>query len=134
VIVIDASVLADALTDDGDVGEQARTALTKDDHWVAPDHLIIEVMSVIRGRHLGGKLTDDRATGAVRALGQLVIDRVDLVPSLDRIWQLRANLTPYDAGYVAVAEVFACPLVTADRKLAAAVPSGFEVHLLTPVR
>lgn len=117
-IVVDASALADALIDDGDAGDTARAALARDEHWAAPDHLIIEVVSVIRGRHLCGKLSDGRAADALAALGQMFIDQVDIVPLLGRVWALRANLSAYDAGYVAAAEVLGCPLVTADAKLA----------------
>jgi predicted nucleic acid-binding protein len=129
-IVIDASALADALVDDGDAGNAARTALARDDHWAAPDHLIIEVVSVIRGRHIGGKLSDDRAADALVALGQLFIDQANIVPRLGRVWELRSNLSAYDAGYVAVAEALGCPLVTADTKLANASGPRCEIVLL----
>lgn len=129
-IVVDASALADALTDDGDAGDTARAALARDEHWAAPDHLIIEVVSVIRGRHLGGKLSDGRAADALGALGQVFIDQVDIVPLLGRVWDLRANLKTYDAGYVAAAEVLGCPLVTADAKLANASGPRCEIVLL----
>jgi predicted nucleic acid-binding protein len=129
-IVIDASALADALVDDGDAGNAARTALARDEHWAAPDHLIIEVVSVIRGRHFGGKLSDGRAADALAALGQLSIDQVDIVPQLARVWELRSNLSAYDAGYVAVAEALGCPLVTADAKLANASGPRCEIVLL----
>lgn len=129
-IVVDASALANALTEDGNVGDTARTALAGDDHWAAPDHLIIEVISVIRGRHLDGKLSDSRAADALSALGQVYIDQVDIVPLLGRVWNLRANLNAYDAGYVATAEVLGCPLVTADAKLANATGPRCEIVLL----
>lgn len=129
-IVIDASVLADALTDDGDVGDTARAALAKDEHWAAPDYLIIEVVSVIRGRHLGGKLGHDRAADALAALGQVLVDHVDLVPLLGRVWELRANLSAYDAGYVAAAETLGSALVTADARLAKANGPRCEIILL----
>lgn len=119
-IVVDASVLADALTDDGDIGDAARAALVKDEHWAAPDHLVIEVVSVIRGRHLGGKLSDQRASDALVALTQLFVDHVDVVPLINRIWELRANVNAYDAAYVAAAEALGCPLLTADTRLAKA--------------
>ncbi|GAA3382400.1 hypothetical protein [Cryptosporangium minutisporangium] len=47
-IVIDASALADALMDDGDIGEQARRLLASDPGWAAPSHLVVEVLSVLR--------------------------------------------------------------------------------------
>jgi predicted nucleic acid-binding protein len=129
-IVVDASALADALIDDGDAGKAARAALTDDEHWAAPDHLIVEVVSVVRGRHLAGKVGDERAAQAIAALAELVIDTVDLVPLLDRVWQLRDNLSAYDAAYVAVAEVLGCPLVTADRRLASSIGPRCDIVLL----
>lgn len=129
-IVIDASVLADALIDDGDVGETARVALSKDEHWAAPDYLTIEVVSVIRGRYLGGKLGHDRAADALAALGQVFVDHVDLVPLLGRVWELCANLSAYDAGYIATAEALGSPLVTVDAKLARANGLRCEIVLL----
>jgi predicted nucleic acid-binding protein len=118
VIVVDASVLADALLDDGPMGTAARTALTSDPHWAAPAHLLVEVLSVIRGKNLGGKLGLARANEAVNALSALVVDQVETSELVDRIWQLRGNLTAYDAAYIAAAEVLDCPLVTGDGRLA----------------
>jgi predicted nucleic acid-binding protein len=117
VIVVDASLLVDALTDDGEVGAQAREALVADPHWVAPDHLRVEATSAIRGRWLGGKLADARADMAVRALNQLTVTYAPWEEVAERAWELRHNATPYDAAYLALAEVRGCPVVTTDRKL-----------------
>ncbi|MEV1075212.1 type II toxin-antitoxin system VapC family toxin [Micromonospora parva] len=130
VIVLDASVLADALVDDGPVGDAARAELTGDPHWAAPSHLLVEVMSVIRGKVLGRKLGLARAQEAVDTLPSLVIDEVGVALLLDRMWQLRANVTPYDAAYIAAAELMACPLVTSDGRLAKASGVRCEIRLL----
>ena len=119
-IVVDASVLTDALTDDGAVGDANRAALQRDPHWAAPVHLALEVASAIRGGLLGGKIMLERAADAVDVLGRLEIDPVDPVVLLPRIWQLRSNLTVYDAAYVAAAEALGCPLLTGDARLARA--------------
>ena len=116
-IIVDASVLADALIDDGRVGEECRAALQEDTHWVAPAHLVAEVVSVIRGRVLGGKLNARRGRYALRALQELSIEPIDLMQLVDRMWQLRDSLTPYDAAYVAASENLPCPLVTGDARL-----------------
>ncbi|MFG1918681.1 type II toxin-antitoxin system VapC family toxin [Micromonospora sp. NPDC048898] len=131
VIVVDASVLADALIDDGPVGDAARAELIGDPHWAAPSHLLVEVMSVIRGKVLGGKLGLARAQEAIDTLPSLVIDEVDIAVLLDRMWQLRGNVTAYDAAYVAAAEMLACPLVTSDARLAKAGGVRCEFLLLT---
>ncbi|NJP31170.1 type II toxin-antitoxin system VapC family toxin [Micromonospora thermarum] len=130
-IVVDASTLADALVDDGPVGDAARAALTGDPHWAAPTHLLVEVMSVIRGKVLGNKLGLARAQEAIETLPSLVIDEVDTSVLLDRMWQLRGNLSAYDATYVAVAELMACPLVTGDGRLAKASGVRCEIQLIT---
>ena len=116
-IVVDASALADALIDDGPVGDEARIVLSEDLHWTAPAHLAVEVVSVLRGRVLGGKLTARRAGAALRALRELTIELVDPMSLIDRMWRLRENLSAYDAAYVAAAEDLNCALVTGDARL-----------------
>jgi predicted nucleic acid-binding protein len=117
VIVVDASLLVDALTDDGDVGIRARDALAADPHWAAPEHLRVEVTSAVRGRWLARKLADGRAGEAVRTLNQLTVAYTPWEELAERVWELRHNVTPYDAAYLAAAERHGCRLVTADRKL-----------------
>lgn len=117
-LVVDASVLANALLDDGAAGEWARTELAADDRWAAPNHIFVEIMSVIRGRLLGRKITLERADDAVTALEELTIDKIDPARLMGRMWELRSNITAYDAAYVATAELLSCPLLTGDRKLA----------------
>ncbi len=131
-IVVDASVLADALIDDGPVGDSARAALAGDPHWAAPAHLLVEVVSVIRGRALGGKLGSVRAQEAVDTLPTLVIDQIDVAGLVRRMWQLRGATTAYDAAYIAAAEALGCPLVTADGRLAEANGMRCEIRLIPP--
>jgi len=131
-IVPDASVVAHALITDGPLGTMARSALDADDHWAAPQHLVVEVVSTIRGRVLGGKLRVRRGSDAVRALSELVIDWIAPQATVERIWELRNNLSAYDAAYVATAEALDVVLVTADARLAAAVGPRCEFHVLRP--
>ncbi|GAA3365681.1 type II toxin-antitoxin system VapC family toxin [Saccharopolyspora gregorii] len=119
-LVVDASALADALLDDGPAGRRAREALATDDHWAAPSHLPVEVMSVIRGRLLGQKITLERAEDAMTALVDMAVDEVGPARILPRMWELRGNITAYDAAYVAAAELLGCPLLTGDRRLSRA--------------
>ncbi|MEU2613880.1 type II toxin-antitoxin system VapC family toxin [Micromonospora sp. NPDC007271] len=130
VIIVDASVLADALVDDGPVGDAARSELTADPHWAAPGHLLVEVMSVIRGKVLGNKLALARAQEAIQSLPALVIDEVATAALLNRMWQLRGNVSAYDAAYAAAAEALACPLVTGDGRLAKASGVRCEIRLI----
>lgn len=62
--------------------------------------------------------------GALRHLAGFPIRRMPLAPLLERMWQLRDNLTPYDAAYVALAERLGADLVTCDAKLAGAAGAG----------
>ena len=115
-IVIDASATAFALLDQGQTGGRCRAALRADSRWAVPQPWLVEVMSVIRG----GKITPNHAADAAVAAAALdpVVAGARLIAS--RIWELRDNLTTYDAAYVAAAEQYRCPLVTTDARLARA--------------
>ncbi|MFQ6145433.1 type II toxin-antitoxin system VapC family toxin [Streptomyces seoulensis] len=116
-IVVDASVLTEALTGDGTAGKAARARLMRDNHWAAPEHLVVETFHAIRGRRLGAKITQGRADAAVSALASLSLETIDAQRLLPRMWELRQNVSGYDAAYIAAAEAFACPLVTGDARL-----------------
>lgn len=119
-IVVDASVLTNALTDDGQVGRRARTELSHDPQWAAPEHLAVEVFAAIRGRWLGRKISDQRAEDALAAFTSATLDLIATIDLFPRMWELRANVTGYDAAYIAAAETYECALVTADHRLAGA--------------
>lgn len=131
-IVIDASVLANALTDDGPIGEAARGELGRDDHWAAPEHLRVEVFSAVRGLALGGKIQPSRAAKALEALAEAEIEPIATAALLQRMWELRNHVGGYDAAYVAAAEANACPLVTADARLARTRAPRCEIRLALP--
>ncbi len=128
-IVVDASVLIVALLDHGVDGDGARARL-RGEELVAPELIDLEVCSVLRGLVLGRKLSARRARLALGDLSALPMPRAPHLPLLDRCWALRANVTPYDASYVALAEALACPLVTADLRLARASGLRCTVELL----
>jgi predicted nucleic acid-binding protein len=117
VIIVDASVLANALTDDGPVGASGRSELARDAHWAGPEHLVVEAFSAIRGRWLGGRISEQRAHEALTALAAAAIDLMTVAPLLNRMWELRSNVSGYDAAYLAVAETLDCTFVTADARL-----------------
>jgi predicted nucleic acid-binding protein len=118
-IVVDASVIAPALADDEADGERARSRL-RGESLTAPEVLDLEVVSVIRKAFLSGTLNRRRAGLAMADLVDLDLERVSHRRMLARIWELRQNLTPYDAAYVALAETINATLVTADRRLSRA--------------
>ncbi len=119
-IVIDASVLVSALIDDTDTGLAADAALKRDDQWAGPEHLLVETAAAIRINWLSGKLTEQRATAALEFLVRAEIERIDTALLLPRAWELRSNLTTYDACYVAAAEKLDVPLITLDARLRSA--------------
>jgi len=129
VLVVDASVLAVALGDDGPDGRQARRRLT-DETLTAPELIDLEVASVWR-RHVAAKLmTARRAGAAVSDLEDLPVRRCSHRPLLARIWALRNAVNPYDAAYVALAEVLDLVLVTADARLARAPGVMCEIEVI----
>lgn len=119
-IVVDASVLANALADDGGDGRAARERLRGEADLIAPDLLDVETVSVLRRRWLAGTLTARRFSTAIDDLEDLDLARFPTLPLMRRAYELRANVTSYDAAYVALAEQFGCTLVTADARLASA--------------
>jgi predicted nucleic acid-binding protein len=119
VIVVDASVLANAVGDDGPDGAIARAALSGNDLSV-PDLVDVEVVSVLRRRWLAKTITARRFAAAVSDLASLPADRYPVLPFMSRAYELRTNVTPYDATYVALAEQLNCVLLTADARLARA--------------
>ena len=115
-LVIDASVLAVALIDDGVDGDTVRGRL-RGEQLAAPALLDLEVASVWRGLARGGHLDPRRVVLALDDLRALPIQRVDHTALLARCWELRDNLTIYDAAYVALAEALQAPLLTGDSRL-----------------
>jgi len=129
VIVVDASILAAALGDDGSDGERARGHLTGE-RLFAPELIDLEVASVWRRAVRAGRLGGRRARQALADLATLPLARAPHQPLMSRIWELRDNLTPYDAAYIALAEALETPLLTADRRLARAPGAHCEIKLL----
>ena len=101
-IVIDASVLAVALGDDGPDGRHARERLVHET-LVAPELIDLEVVSVWRRLVAGKKMAARRAGDAVSDLADLPLRRSSHQPLLGRIWELRHAVTAYDAAYIALA-------------------------------
>lgn len=113
--MIDASAAVLGLLNDGD----ARATLRKG-AVVCPHLADSEVAHALRAQVLRDELTAADATRAIDTWGRLGIERVGAAGLLARVWELRDNLSAYDATYVAVAEALEAPLVTADGRLARA--------------
>jgi predicted nucleic acid-binding protein len=130
VIVVDAGILVTALADDGPDGDLCRSRLAGQP--LAAPHLIdLEVGSVLRRLVRSGGVPERRARLALADLGDLPVERAPATRLLPRCWELRDNLTFYDAAYVALAELLDVALLTADARLAHASGPRCAIQVLT---
>ncbi len=119
-VVVDASALAEYLIGTAR-GVAVAARLARDPVCHVPHLAIIEVSSVLRGWVRGGLLAGSRAESALIDLADFPATRWPVEPLLSRLWELRDNLSAYDAAYVALAEALEATLLTADARLARAV-------------
>lgn len=129
-IVVDASVLANVVADDGDDGRRARQELRAGGDLAAPDLIDVETVAVLRKRWLTGTVSDQRFAAAIEDLEELTLDRYPTLRFMRRAYELRANVTSYDAAYVALAEALNCELLTADERLSKASGPRCPIRLL----
>lgn len=129
-IVIDASVLANVVGDDGPAGRAARARLLDAAEASTPDLADVETVAVLRKRWLAGDLTDRRFRSAIDDLLALPLARFPTGALMIRAYELRSNVTAYDASYIALAEGLACTLVTADARLARSPGTNCAIEIL----
>jgi len=129
-IVVDASVIVASLLSTAGAGALARERLRLDPDLQVPHLLDVEVAAALRRRVRLGQTDLALATEALADLADLAALRWDHEPLLTRVWELRENVTAYDAVYVALAEAFDAPLVTSDARLARAPGLGCQVQVL----
>ena len=127
--VVDASVLVAARVDSQLRGSWARAAVA-DAPLAAPELALAEATNVLRRLELSGTVSHSEATEAHRDLLRLSLRLYRFGPFAGRVWELRSNLTAYDAWYVALAEALDWPLVTLDRRLSRA--SGPRCEVIVP--
>lgn len=127
-LVVDSSLVVAALVDDGPEGRWAE-GLLLDGPLHAPDLMPFEAANVLRRLTSAGRLSADIASLAHRNLLSLPVVLVPYEAVAHRAWELRENITAFDAAYVAVAELIRAPLATLDRKLAAAPGTRCEFRL-----
>jgi predicted nucleic acid-binding protein len=123
VIVIDASVLVEVLllTPAGrGIGERLLGRGSRSLALYAPELIDVEVVQILRRYQRRGSLSGERGDLAVEDLRDFPVERLGHRALLARIWELRPNLTAYDAVYVALAEALRAPLLTRDQRLARA--------------
>lgn len=129
-VVVDASAVVAAVADTGESGRQARERL-RQCRRVAPFLIDAEVGSALRSMVLRGDL-DENAAESARLLAERLVHRRHPHHGVlaARAWQLRHNVSFYDALYVALAERLECPLVTADNRIARALPHNKQIKLI----
>jgi len=120
VIVLDASAVVELLLWTPAGKRVAAKIASPRETLHAPHLLDVEVTQVLRRVERAGLVSSERATEALQALVDLDVERHEQAALLPRMWELRANLTAYDAAYVALAEGLQAPLLTFDKRLAAA--------------
>lgn len=117
-LVVDASVIAEFLVA-SEVGVRAAERVAEHAGELHVPHLaVIETVSVLRAWVRRDELSEQRALAALTDLDDLPARRWPVEPLLSRVWELRDNLTVYDASYVALAEALQATLLTADGRLA----------------
>ena len=129
-IVLDASAAAAVLLNLGRDAPRIRERMGQaGDDLHAPHLFEIEVASVLRRHALNGSLSPGRARLALGRLSALSISLYPHSAMLPRIWELRDNVSAYDAAYIALAETLEAPLVTRDARLARAPGIRAEVEV-----
>jgi len=128
-VVVDASLLVAATVDAGPDGAWAEELVARG-NLVAPDLALVEATDILRRLEAAGQLERIEAGAAARDLLQLDVELVPFAPFADRVWELRHNVTSYDAWYVAAAEELDLPMATLDLRLATA--TGPRCRFLLP--
>jgi predicted nucleic acid-binding protein len=120
VIVVDASAVIELLVNSAVAADIRGRLFRAGETLHAPHVLDVEVLQVLRRYAYRGVLNEDRGSEALADFLALPIERYGHDLLAERIWEMRANLTAYDAAYVALAELLRAPLLTRDARLAKA--------------
>ena len=128
-IVVDASAILELLLRT-EVGLRVEKRLLSPRESLHAPHLLdVEVAQVVRRLAATNKLPEERGGEALLDLADLPLARYAHDPLLPRIWELRHNVTAYDAAYLALAEALRAPLVTCDARLASAPGHSADVQV-----
>ena len=128
-LVCDASAVVAVLLDSGDDGTWVARKLSRAELF-APALMPFECSNIIRRHELRGLVGTDQAAQAHQDLLELPVELWPYEALGARIWQLRPNLSSYDAAYIALAEAIDTPLITLDRRIRRA--PGIECAIDTP--
>lgn len=129
-IVLDASALVELVLCTEKGARIARRISSPEDSLNIPHLADVEVAQTLRRYVRDGSVDPEAAVGALDDLRDLDLERHPHEPWLDRIWELRENLTAYDATYAALAEVLGAVLVTCDQKLSRAPGVEAEIEIV----
>lgn len=124
-VVVDASVVVAALVDPGPVGVWAESVLVSGP-LAAPHLMPVEVANILRRSALAGDISADVASLAHEDLTSLRLELYPYAPCAPRVWEMRANVTAYDAWYVALAETLGATMATLDARLSRATGTRCE--------
>jgi predicted nucleic acid-binding protein len=130
-IVLDASVVVELLTNGALADSLRRNLAASNDSFLVPHLLDVEVASALRRLVAGRRIDSHRCKEFLSALAALPAERYSHIPLLGRIWELRHNFTAYDAAYIALAEATNSVLYTCDEKLREG--HGARVELFGPL-
>ena len=129
-VVLDASIVVEVVLASA-TGRQVMTQLVAQNAVLhAPELLDVEVLHVVRRALARQQLTAARAEQALGLLEALPLARHKHAPLRRRCWQLRANLSAYDATYVALAEGLGARLLTRDARIAKVIGLGADIEVL----
>ena len=129
-IVVDASVVLEVLLRTPAAAIVENRLFRRSESLHAPHLLDVEVAQVLRRYSSRGELSPLRGQIAIGQLARFPLTRHPHETLLPRIWALRANLTAYDAAYVALAEGLGATLLTRDERLAHSVSGRRFVELI----
>ena len=127
--VVDSSLIVAALVDTGPHGAWAEQVI-ESGALHAPELLRVEVTNVLRRLERADEITTPEANAAYEDFLQLDVELFSFEDFSDRVWELRRNVTSYDAWYVALAEALELPLATLDERLSKA--KGPQCQFLLP--
>jgi predicted nucleic acid-binding protein len=130
-VVVDASALVESLAG-GAVAPRLQDRLRHEDIH-APFLVEVEVLQALRRFARSGYLSEDRAATARDHLDALPLVLYPHRPLMERIWELRANHTAYDASYIALAEALPAPIVTCDARMARSAGHHAQIELFESV-
>jgi predicted nucleic acid-binding protein len=118
-IVLDASAVVAVLLDPGSGAERIRERIESPAESLHVPHVMdLEVLHALRRQALRGALSPRRSAEALEDLANIMFVRYAHTSLMQRIWELKENVTAYDAAYVALAEALDAPLITMDARLA----------------